>query len=233
MNNVKSQLRFKKNRIKLYLDIDFLTVQPELISLTPIMSSYHKHHPAREFQKQVSILGITIAAFWILELSDFFVFKGALDNLGIIPRQAVGLRGLLFAPFLHGGFPHLLANTIPFLTLGWLTMIQETSDFYIVSILTMIVGGLGVWVFGATGSVHIGASILIFGYLGFLLLRGYFQKNLPSILLSVIVFFFYGGLVWGVLPSQSGISWEGHLFGFLGGIIAAWMIAKEKKFYQK
>ena len=197
------------------------------------MSSYQKHHLAREFQKQVSILSITIATFWILELSDFFVFKGALDNLGIIPRQVVGLRGLLFAPFLHGGFPHLLANTIPFLTLGWLTMIQETSDFYIVSLLTMIVGGLGVWGFGATGSVHIGASILIFGYLGFLLLRGYFQKNLPSILLSVIVFFFYGGLVWGVLPSQSGISWEGHLFGFLGGIIAAWMIAKEKKFYQK
>ena len=97
----------------------------------------------------------------------------------------------------------------------------------------MLIGGLGVWIFGASGSVHIGASILIFGYLGFLLLSGYFQKNLPSILLSVTVFFLYGGFVWGVLPSQPGVSWQGHLFGFLGGIIAAWMIAREKKFYRK
>lgn len=197
------------------------------------MSSYQKHYLAREFQKQVFILSITIAIFWAIELSDFLLFKGELDNLGIFPRNLVGLRGLLFAPFLHGDFGHLLANTVPFLTLGWLTMIQETSDFYIVSIVTMIVGGLGVWLFGATGSIHIGASILIFGYLGFLLLRGYFQKNMPSILLSIIVFALYGGLVWGVLPSQPGISWEGHLFGFLGGVIAAWIIAKEKKFYKK
>ena len=173
------------------------------------MSSYQKHYLAREFQKQVFILSITIAIFWILELSDFFIFQGKLDIFGIIPRNPIGLRGLLFAPFLHGGFGHLLANTVPFLTLGWLTMIQETSDFYIVSIVTMIVGGLGVW------------------------LRGYFQKNLPSISLSIIVFVLYGGFVWGVLPSQPGVSWEGHLFGFLGGIIAAWMIAKEKKFYKK
>lgn len=197
------------------------------------MSSYHKHHVAREFQKQVFILSITIATFWILELSDSFIFQGKLDNFGIIPRNPIGLRGLLFAPFLHAGFGHLLANTVPFLTLGWLTMIQETSDFYIVSFVTMVVGGLGVWLVGNPNSVHIGASILIFGYLGFLLLRGYFQKNLPSIILSITVFALYGSLVWGVLPSQPGISWEGHLFGFLGGVIAAWMIAKEKKFYRQ
>ena len=197
------------------------------------MSSYQKNYLAREFQKQVFILCTTIAIFWVLELTDFFIFQGKLDSFGIIPGKLIGLRGLLFAPFLHGGFAHLIANTIPFLTLGWLTMIQETSDFYIVSLVTMLVGGLGVWVFGATGSVHIGASILIFGYLGFLLLRGYFQKNLPSILLSIIVFIFYGGLVWGVLPSQPGVSWQGHLFGFAGGVVAAWMIAKEKKYYRR
>lgn len=197
------------------------------------MSSYQKHHLAREFQKQVFILSFTMGIFWILELIDVFLLNNRLNNFGIEPRTLSGLQGLIFAPFLHGGLGHLVANTVPFLTLGWLTMIQETSDFYIVSLVTMLVGGMGVWLFGATGSVHIGASILIFGYLGFLLLRGYFQKNIPSILLSVIVFFLYGGLVWGVLPSQPGISWEGHLFGFLGGSIAAWMIAKEKKFYRQ
>ena len=85
--------------------------------------------------------------------------------------------------------------------------------------------------FAAPSSVHIGASILIFGYLGFLLLRGYFQRNFISIFLSVVVAFFYGGLVLGVLPSAPGISWQGHLFGFLGGILAAKLIASEKRNY--
>ncbi len=143
--------------------------------------------------------------------------------------NTAALWGILLAPVLHGGFGHLMANTIPFVTLGWLTMLQETSDFYIVSIVSALVGGIGVWLFGEPNSVHIGASILIYGYLGFLLLRGYFQKNLPSIALSVFVAVIYGGLVWGVFPSQIGVSWQGHLFGFVGGAIAAKMIAKEKK----
>ncbi len=103
--------------------------------------------------------------------------------------------------------------------------------FFIVTGLTMLVGGLGVWLFAAPGSIHIGASILIFGYLGFLLLRGYFQRNIPSILLSILVFLLYGGTIWGVLPSRPGISWQGHLFGFLGGVLAAKLIATEKKHY--
>ncbi|BAU63353.1 putative peptidase [Stanieria sp. NIES-3757] len=192
------------------------------------MTSYQKKSTVREFKT----LLVWAAIFWLIEILDFFVFRGKLDKFGIQPHNIIGLRGILFAPFLHGGFSHLIANTIPFLTLGWLTMLQETSDFYIVSIATMLIGGLGVWLFGAPGSIHIGASLLIYGYLGFLLLRGYFQKNLPSIVLSIIVFFLYGGLLWGVLPSRMGISWQGHLFGFVGGAIAAWLIAKEKKYYE-
>jgi membrane associated rhomboid family serine protease len=192
------------------------------------MTSYQKKSTVREFKT----LLVWAAIFWLIEILDFFVFRGKLDRFGIQPHNIIGLRGILFAPFLHGGFSHLIANTIPFLTLGWLTMLQETSDFYIVSIATMLIGGLGVWLFGVPGSIHIGASLLIYGYLGFLLLRGYFQKNLPSIVLSIIVFFLYGGLLWGVLPSRMGISWQGHLFGFLGGAIAAWLIAKEKKYYE-
>ncbi|VEP16982.1 Rhomboid family protein [Hyella patelloides LEGE 07179] len=191
------------------------------------MSSRQKKSTTEEIKTLLTVIGI----FWIIEIVDIVIFKGKLDRFGIQPQSIVGLRGIIFAPFLHGGFGHLIANTIPFLTLGWLTMIQETSDFYIVSILAAVVGGIGVWLFGGAGSVHIGASILIYGYLGFLLLRGYFQKNLPSILVSVIVLFLYGGLVFGVLPSQTGVSWQGHLFGFVGGAIASWAIAKEKKYY--
>ncbi|NEO02697.1 MAG: rhomboid family intramembrane serine protease, partial [Moorea sp. SIO3I7] len=139
-----------------------------------------------------------------------------------------GLRGILFAPFLHGGFSHLISNTIPFLVLGWFVMLQETSDFFVVTSITMVVGGLGVWLLGAPNSVHIGASVLIFGYLGFLLFRGFFERNLPSIFLSILVGFLYGGLVWGVLPSQPHVSWQGHLFGFIGGILAARLLARRK-----
>ena len=185
----------------------------------------------QEIKTQAIILATFVAIFWLLEILDQFVFRGSLDIFGIIPHQVIGLRGILFAPFLHGDFSHLIANTVPFLILGWLVMLQETSDFFIVTGLTMLVGGLGVWLFAAPGSIHIGASILIFGYLGFLLLRGYFQRNIPSILLSILVFLLYGGTIWGVLPSRPGISWQGHLFGFLGGVLAAKLIATEKKHY--
>jgi membrane associated rhomboid family serine protease len=185
----------------------------------------------QEIKTQAIILATFVAIFWLLEILDQFVFRGSLDIFGIIPHQVIGLRGILFAPFLHGDFSHLIANTVPFLILGWLVMLQETSDFFVVTGLTMLVGGLGVWLFAAPGSIHIGASILIFGYLGFLLLRGYFQRNIPSILLSILVFLLYGGTIWGVLPSRPGISWQGHLFGFLGGVLAAKLIATEKKHY--
>ena len=181
-----------------------------------------------QFKTQILIILSFVAIFWVVELLDLFVFHGYLNTFGIIPHSVIGLRGILFAPFLHGGLGHLLANTVPFIILGWLVMIQETSDFWIVTALTMLVGGLGVWLFASPGSIHIGASILIFGYFGFLLFRGYFQRNLPSIALSLLVVFLYGSLVWGVFPTQAGISWQGHLFGFLGGVLAAKTIAKEK-----
>ncbi|MDJ0598188.1 MAG: rhomboid family intramembrane serine protease [Crocosphaera sp.] len=195
------------------------------------MSHSPNNNLSREVKTQVTILGSFVSIFWITELIDVFILKGRLNQYGIQPHSLIGLRGILFAPFLHGDLPHLISNTIPFLVLGWLVMLQETSDFWIVTILTMIVGGLGVWLFAAPTSIHIGASILIFGYLGFLLLRGYFQRNFVSIFMSVLVTFLYGGLVLGVLPTASGISWQGHLFGFLGGILAAKLIANEKRYY--
>lgn len=180
---------------------------------------------ARELKQQIVILGLFLMSFWGLEISDQLIFqnlwRGGLDVFGIIPRQILGLRGILFAPFLHGGFQHLIANSVPFALLGWLVMLNRIQDFFIVTFITIFTGGLGVWLIGAPNSVHIGASILIFGYLGFLLFRGYFRRDIPSIAISLLVFFFYGGVLWSVLPTARGISWEGHLFGLIGGAIAA------------
>lgn len=200
--------------------------------MTP-KSDEHAQAIARELRQQFSILGGCLLLFWLLEASDFLVFQnlwqGGLDVFGIVPRDLVGLRGIIFAPLLHGDFRHLMANSLPFLILGWFVMLQETRDFFIVTVVSSLVGGVGVWLVGATNSVHIGASILIFGYLGFLLFRGFFQRNIPSIALSLVVFFFYGGILWGVLPSTPGVSWEGHLFGLIGGAIAAKFITKPKQ----
>lgn len=183
----------------------------------------------RELKTQAAILGGFVALMWVLEIVDQLIFRGALDTFGVRPRTLDGLRGILFMPFLHGDFGHLIANTLPFLTLGWLVMLREVSDFFVVTAVTMLVSGLGVWLIGATNSVHVGASGVIFGYLGFLLLRGYFERSVTSIVFSTVIVFLYGGLIWGVLPGVPGISWEGHLFGFIGGAIAANLLAKHYK----
>lgn len=176
-----------------------------------------------EIRTQILILATLIGLMWGLEILDTFVFRDGLDSLGILPRNPIGLRGILFAPFLHGGFDHLAANTIPLIVLGWLIMARSISDFFVVSIICMVVGGLGTWLFGAT-ALHVGASGVIFGYLGFLLARYYFDRRLSSGLIALFVGCSYGSVLWGVLPSVPGISWEGHLFGFLSGILAARVI---------
>ena len=178
----------------------------------------------REVKAQILILAVCVGLMWGIEVIDLFL-GGALNQFGIMPRSVVGLRGILFAPVLHGNIPHLIANTIPFVTLGWFVMLRRTSDFFGVTAIVMLIGGLGTWLFAPANTVHIGASGVIFGYLGFLISRGYFERRIGSVIVSLMIGIFYGGLIWGVLPGQIGISWQGHLFGFIGGIVAAWLMA--------
>ncbi len=178
----------------------------------------------QEIQAQVTILGGLVLVAWAIELVDIFVFRQRLDLFGIYPRTLIGLRGIVFAPFLHGGIYHLVANTVPFVTLGWLIMLRRTSDFLIVSLISALVGGLGTWLFGRP-SIHIGASGVIFGFLGYLLTRGWFERKPLSIALSLFVAIVYGSMIGGVLPVNGWVSWEGHLFGFLGGVAAAWLMS--------
>ncbi len=178
---------------------------------------------------QAIVLGGFVALLWLLEVLDALVFHGSLDRWGIRPRSLLGLRGIVCAPFLHAGFDHLIANTGPLLILGWLVMLRRVRDFVFVWIIGGIIGGAGVWVIGASNSVHIGASIVVFALLGYLLLRGFFERKFWTIVLSVVVGLAYGGLLFGVLPGKRGISWEGHLFGFIGGVLAARFLSRPRK----
>jgi membrane associated rhomboid family serine protease len=183
----------------------------------------------RSLRNQVIILGGFIVVIWFLEIIDRLILGGSMDALGIRPRTLVGLRGIILMPLLHGGFGHLLANTLPFIVLGWLVMLNGMSSFFFISAVIIVVSGVGVWLFGAANSVHVGASGLVFGFFGFLVTRAYFERSLGSIILAFVVIIFYGGLLMGILPLTLGVSWQAHLFGFAGGVLAAYVISKRNR----
>jgi len=182
-----------------------------------------KNNPSlwQKIKRQLWILGCCTAILWGVEAVDRLILGGSLDTLGISPRTGAGLKGIVLAPFLHRDFAHLAANTVPLVVLGWFILLGGIGAFFFVLGLAAVIGGLGTWLLGGAGSVHIGASGVVFGFLGFLLVRGYFEKSSRAIVLSIVAALIYGGFVWGVLPGQEGISWQGHLFGFLGGVAAA------------
>lgn len=172
------------------------------------------------------VLGGLVGPMWMSEAVDF-VLGGALDRFGVRPRSFEGLAGIAFAPFLHADFGHLIANTVPLLVLGFIVMLRRKRDLAFVSAVSALVAGVGTWLIGASNSTHLGASSIVFGYLGYLLLRGWYERTIGAIAWAVVVFSLYGGALWGVLPTNPGISWEGHLFGFVGGVLAArWLAAR-------
>lgn len=179
---------------------------------------------ARTLKQQATTLGGSVTVIWA-GFATQMVTDNAVLAWGIHPRTKQGLWGILFAPFLHGSTEHLIANTVPLITLGWLVMLRDSKHFLPVTLLSMLGAGLCAWTLGAAGSVHIGASGVVFGYLGFLMLAGWYARSLGAITLSVLVTALWGSVVLGVLPGQPGISWQAHLGGFIGGVLAARWLA--------
>jgi len=178
------------------------------------------------FSKMGLVLG-TLILLWALEGADTLL-PIDLDQYGIHPRDTESYWGILFAPFLHGGWAHLISNTIPFVILSGLIIVRGTFRWILVSLITAVIGGVGIWRFGDVGTVHIGASILIFGYAGYLFANAWFERSWQSITLALITLVLYGGILLGLNPFQTGVSWEGHLFGFIGGAVAGRFLAKKK-----
>jgi len=160
-----------------------------------------------------------VAIMWIAEIVDV-PLDGRLDRYGIRPRRLDGLDGIVFSPFLHAGFGHLVANTVPFVVLGGVICLGSKRRFLQVTVIVGLIGGAGTWLTGESNSIHIGASGLVFGYVLYLVSRGIFARKVTYLLGGVLVLSVYGGVLWGLLPAP-GISWQGHLFGAVGGVAAA------------
>ncbi len=164
-----------------------------------------------------------VAIIWIVFILNY-IFVVDFRAYGIRPRDIYGLIGIPLSPFLHGNYEHIISNSIPlfFLTL---TIVQFYKKLWLpVTIFSIFVGGFAVWLFAQSNSNHIGASGVIFSYIGFLLFSGIFRRSFKSILIGIIVFLLYGGALWnGIIPNQPGVSWQGHLFGAIAGIFVAYI----------
>ena len=163
---------------------------------------------------------IFIVVFWIIQLLQLIGFD--FHSYGVLPRTKNGLIGVFTSPFIHGNIQHLIANTIPFFILSFLLFISHFKKGIVYLVLIWITTGFFTWIIGRS-SWHIGASGIIYGLATFLVTSGILSKNWKLILVSITVFVLYYGLIWGIFPSERGISWEGHLSGFLSGIIWAFV----------
>ena len=165
---------------------------------------------------------------WMLEIVDVAA-DHRLDNYGIRPRDVDGLAEILAAPFLHAGFGHLISNTVPFLAMGAAIALGGLMRVALVTLIVALVSGFGTWLVAASNSVHLGASGVVFGYATYLVSRGIFSRRLSELAIGVVVVAIWGiGLLQGLLP-QERISWQAHLFGAIGGVIAASMLARRRE----
>ena len=167
-----------------------------------------------------------LVVIWAVEAVNLLTGYALNGLLGLRPRSLGGLDGILFMPILHGSLGHAAANTVPLIVLGGLLAVSAQKLVLSSTAVIVGLGGLGVWLFGGS-AIHIGASGLIFGWFGFLLARGIVEKRLVPLMVTVGVALAYGAMIWGVLPGQSGVSWESHFFGAVAGVLAAFFLRTE------
>ncbi|MBB3257605.1 membrane associated rhomboid family serine protease [Paraburkholderia bannensis] len=171
---------------------------------------------------RVVLLGLFVGSIWVVFLVSAALPFLHLNRHGVVPRTAGGLQGILFAPWLHANFIHIMSNTPGLLVLGWLCMWPRIANFWQATIGAMLGAGLCAWCLGAPWSVHIGASGLVFGYAGYLVAYGFYSRKFIPVLVALFVAFSYGiSLFYGVLPITPGVSWQSHLGGAIGGVLAA------------
>jgi membrane associated rhomboid family serine protease len=177
-------------------------------------------HETSLLKRFTPILGL-VAFCWLVWLANALFWRGALNHYGVIPRSTGGLFGIVCAPFLHASARHLAANTLPLLFLGGILCARSRSEFFAVASIGTVLTGALTWLF-ARNACHIGASGLIFCFFGYLASLACFRRTFGTLLLSVVCILAYGGMVKGILPTSTPVSWESHLAGLVSGILLAW-----------
>ena len=179
-------------------------------------------NPDRDLRKSAYIILVFIGLLWWIGVVDA-VFHLGLARYGVLPREISGLRGILFAPLIHGSWLHLLANTAPLFVLGTAMLYGYPRASRLALPVIYLLSGIGVWIF-ARSNYHIGASGLTYGMMFFVFVIGVLRRDRLSVVLSMIVFFLYGGMIWGIFPQREGVSFESHFFGAVSGVIMAFML---------
>jgi len=175
----------------------------------------------QKFRESLLLPFWLIAVLWIIQLLQSFTGTD-LGIYGVFPREAFGLRGILFSPLIHSGWPHLFSNTPPLFMLGAIVLFFYRRIAIQSFVMIYLLSGLAVWLFARDNAFHIGASGLIYGLVAFVFWNGIFRRNLKSIALALIVVFYYGSMFMGILPNgEASISWESHLLGGLVGIFTS------------
>jgi membrane associated rhomboid family serine protease len=185
--------------------------------------------PADSWRSRAAILLGFVGLMWVVHFvrAVFGLAPGFFQ--GIVPRDTSSLVNIITAPFIHANLEHLVANSIPLLILGAVVLLRGAREFFVVVQIVILIAGLGTWLFGAPGSMHIGASGIVFGFITFLVFRGIFERSFFSIAVSVFVAALYGSAMGVAMIPERGISWSGHIFGMVAGIIAARFLAKRRE----
>jgi membrane associated rhomboid family serine protease len=182
-----------------------------------------------ETQRQgVQLLAAIVAVMWVVEVINS-IDNNQLDQYGIVARNVSHLYGILTAPFLHASFGHLISNTIPFVFMGLIIALKGAGRVVLVTLIVIVIGGLGTWLIAPDHSVTVGASGVVFGYATYLLARGVFDRNLLELLVGAVVGVVWGGALLSSLVPHYGISWQGHAAGAVAGVIAAWLLARDRQ----
>lgn len=177
------------------------------------------------FPTMLKILG----GLWVINFVNWQT-GSKLNRFGIYPRHVVGLIGIPLAPILHGNFTHLLFNSVPLFFLGLFVMSLSLETFYYATAIITVLSGFSVWCIGRRG-IHLGASALIAGYFGFVLAIAYQKPTFTTLFCAAIAFYYFGGILLSLFPTEQKTSWEGHLTGFLSGIVAMLICTYYLKLY--
>ncbi|WP_408929519.1 rhomboid family intramembrane serine protease [Corynebacterium sp. YSMAA5_1_F9] len=168
-----------------------------------------------------------LAIEWIIQIVNAVLFGNDLGQFGIHPLDFNGIWGIFTAPLLHANFEHLIGNSVPGAVFCFLIGLSGRKAWWEVTIIVVLIAGVGTWLLGGPGTSHIGASGLIYGWLTYLIVRGIFNRSLIQFITGLVLGFAYSGLIWGVLPIYEGVSWQGHLFGAIGGVVAGMVITSD------